>query len=68
MGFAGIGFGQAHMGKFWISVSHPGDDVGAVFDRQSEQCIADNEARVIARHMGELQTASHIASRIDATV
>ena len=63
--FPGFRFREPDLGQFRIGEGHMRNDVGAVRDRQAEQGVPDDEPRMIVGHMGELQSARHIANRID---
>jgi hypothetical protein len=65
---AGLRFGQADLRQFGVGIGGPGDVVGPRLGRQAEQHRADDDARVVARDMGELQPAGGIAHGIDPLV
>ena len=65
---AGVCFGQADMRDLRVGIGNPRDHVGAIADRQTEQRVADHETRLVARDMGELQTARDVADGIDPAV
>ena len=56
---------EAHLGQFRIGEGHMRNDVRAVRDRQAEQGVPDDQPRMIVGHMGKLQSARHVANRID---
>jgi hypothetical protein len=66
--FARLGLGQADLRQFGVGVGGPGDVIGARLGGQAEQHRADDDARVVARDMGELQPARGVADGIDPLV
>ena len=59
-------FPQAHMGQFRVRVGHPRDLVRPFgLGGEAKKRVADDDARVMARHMGELQAARHIANGVN---
>ncbi len=64
-----LGLGQANLGDFGVGIGDPGDRSVVHFGPEHlKQHLADDDARVIACHMGKLQPARHVANGKDAAV
>ena len=68
MPLAGLGLGQADLGNLGVSVGDPGHGVVVHLGRQGEERVADDDAGVIAGHVGELIAAGHVADGEDLAV
>ena len=56
------------MGHLRINICGPGNMIRALLAGQTKEHRPDQNARVVASHMGELQTTGHIARSVNALV